>query len=171
MTEPRAERPHMPDYGVGAVAWTALPWAWAADRLIPARNYWVVTVSGGGRPHALPVWGVWDDEEHRFGFSCGPGSRKARNLRENDRMVVMTEDTVECLSIEGRAEFVTDAARQDHWVERYLAKYAPLAPGLDGGFIRANLLVELTPERAFGIIEREEEFAGRATRWIFGGAR
>ena len=26
-------------------------------------------------------------------------------------------------------------------------------------------LVEVTPERAFGIIEREEEFAQRATRW------
>jgi hypothetical protein len=157
----------MPDYGVGAGDWTALPWAWAAERLVPARSYWVVTVSGAGRPHALPVWGVWDDGEGRFGFSCGPGSRKAKNLAANDQVVVATEDTVECLSVEGRAAVVTDRGRQDEWVERYLAKYAPLAPGLSGEFIRANLLVEVAPERAFGIIEREEEFAARATRWVF----
>jgi hypothetical protein len=32
-------------------------------------------------------------------------------------------------------------------------------------FVLANLVVEVTPERAFGIVEREEAFAARATRW------
>ena len=158
----------MPDYGVnGSTTWQPLPWSWAAERLVPARNYWVVTVSGAGRPHALPVWGVWDDGEHRFAFSCGPNARKARNLAANDRVVVMTEDTVECVSVEGRAQPVEDPARVDGWVDRYLAKYQPLSAGLSGDFLRANLLVEVEPEKAFAIIEREEEFADRATRWVF----
>ncbi len=29
-------------------------------------------------------------------------------------------------------------------------------------------MVELQPERALAIIEREEEFSTRATRWVFG---
>ncbi len=57
MAGPRAERPHMPDYGVDTPSWVPLPWSWAAERLLANRNYWVVTVSAAGRPHVLPVWG------------------------------------------------------------------------------------------------------------------
>ena len=31
--------------------------------------------------------------------------------------------------------------------------------------MQAHALVEVTPDRAFGIIERADEFAQRATRW------
>ncbi|HEX6597605.1 MAG TPA: pyridoxamine 5'-phosphate oxidase family protein, partial [Acidimicrobiales bacterium] len=90
MSEPRAERPYMPDYGVDTPEWRPLPWSWAAERLVAARNIWVVTASAEGRPHALPVWGVWDEGDHRFGFSCGPRSRKARNLAANPQAAILT---------------------------------------------------------------------------------
>ena len=167
MSEPRAERPYMPDYGVDTPSWEPLPWSWATERLVPNRNYWVVTASADGRPHALPVWGVWDGDADRFGFSCGPRSRKARNLAGNPRVVVAIDDTVECVSVEGTASQVTDDGAQSKWIDRYLTKYAPLAPDLSADFLRANLLFELAPERAFAIIEREEEFSARATRWVF----
>jgi len=168
MTDPVGERPHMPDYGVDeSDAWEPLPWSWAADRLGPARNYWVVTASATARPHALPVWGVWDDGEHRFCFSCGPRARKAANLAANPQMTVAPEDTVECVSVEGRAAEVSDDVRRERWITRYLEKYQPLAPDLSAGFLRQNLLFELTPERAFAIIEREDAFSDRATRWRF----
>lgn len=157
----------MPEYGVDTPEWEALPWGWAAGRLTGGRNYWVVTVSGAGRPHALPVWGVWHDGDQRFAFSCAPSSRKARNIAANPRAVVATESTVECLSMEGRAAPVADPARRETWIERYLAKYRPLSPDLTADFIRENLIVELVPERAFAIIETAEEFATRATRWRF----
>ena len=168
MSEPRGERPYMPDYGVDTPAWTPLPWSWAAAKLATNRNYWVVTVSAGGRPHALPVWGVWDDGEHRFAFSCGPRSRKAADLAANPQAAFTIDDTVECLSIEGRASIVAEDARRESWIARYVAKYAPLAPDLTADFLRANVVVELVPERAFAIVEREDEFAERATRWRFG---
>ncbi len=158
----------MPDYGVDTPEWKPLPWSWAAERLLGARNIWVVTVSADGRPHAQPGWGVWDEGDHRFGFSSGPRSRRLRNLAANPAAVIMTESTVECLSIEGRAARVTDGARQDQWVERYLAKYKSMAPDLTADFIRQNVLVEFEPERAFAVIETEEEFSTRATRWVFG---
>ena len=167
MSAPLGVRPYMPDYGVDTPAWEPLPWSWAAERLAANRNFWVVTVSAGGRPHALPVWGVWDDEDHRFAFSCAPRARKARNLAANPHAVVMTEDTVECLSVEGRARPAAGDGRQAHWVDRYLAKYQPLAPELNAEFLRQNLIYEFVPERAFAVIEREEDFAARATRWSF----
>jgi nitroimidazol reductase NimA-like FMN-containing flavoprotein (pyridoxamine 5'-phosphate oxidase superfamily) len=157
----------MPAYGVDTPEWSALPWSWAAEHLVPARNYWVVTVSAGGRPHALPVWGVWDDTDHRFAFSCAPDSRKSRNLSANDRVVVMPESTIECVSVEGKAQLVPSVDRQDMWIERYLDKYQALAPDLTADFIRENRFIEVVPDRAFAIIEREDEFATRATRWVF----
>jgi hypothetical protein len=158
----------MHDYGVDEPGWEPLPWSWAADRLASNRNFWVVTVSGGGRPHALPVWGVWHDDEHRFAFSCAPTARKARNLRANPAAVVMNDDTVECVSIEGRAHLVDHRDREEVWIARYLEKYLPLQPDLDADFLRANLVFEFEPERAFAVIEREDEFATRATKWVFG---
>jgi hypothetical protein len=158
----------MPDYGVDTPSWNPLPWSWAAVKLDAGRNYWVVTASAEGRPHALPVWGVWDDDEHRFAFSCGPRSRKARNLAANPQATFAVDDTVECLSVEGRADQVGDDERRETWIARYLAKYRPIMPDLSADFLRDNLLFELVPERAFAVIEREDEFAARATKWAFG---
>lgn len=166
MADPVAQVPYMPDYGVGD-GWRPLPWSWAAERLAATRNFWLVTAAADGRPHSMPVWGVWDDGEHRFAFGCGPRSRKARNLAENPRAVVTNDDTGECVSVEGLARFVTDPGRQDRWIGLYLEKYRPMSPGLSAGFLREGLLVELAAERAFAVVEREDEFSTRATRWVF----
>ena len=166
MARPVGERPYMPDYGVDTAAWEPLPWTWAAERLAAARNYWIVTVSARGRPHALPVWAVWDDNELRLAFSCGPRSRKAANLAANPQLVVASEDTVECLSLEGRAALV-DGERREIWIGRYLTKYTASSSELSADFLRQNLVFEVVPQRALAIIEREAEFATRATRWGF----
>jgi hypothetical protein len=168
MNAPAAERPHMPDYGVDTPDWQPLPWSWAVPKLESGRNYWVVTASASARPHALPVWGVWEEAEQRFAFSCGSRSRKAANLAGNPQMTVATDDTVDCLSVEGRAAVVAEEARREVWIERYLAKYTRLAPDLSAEFLRAHLLLEFVPERAFAVVEREEQFATRATRWRWG---
>ncbi|MEO1057185.1 MAG: pyridoxamine 5'-phosphate oxidase family protein [Actinomycetota bacterium] len=167
MGRPEPELPAMSSYGVGDGEWSPLPWGWAAQRLATTRNFWLATASSAARPHALPVWGVWDDEALRFGFSCARGARKARNLQENASCAFAIDDTVECVSVEGRAAELEAGADLEAWIERYLAKYAPIEPSLNGEFLRANLFVEVIPERAFGVIERPAEFAARATRWSF----
>ncbi len=157
----------MSDYGVDDPAWEALPWSWAADRLVANKNYWLVSASADGRPHALPVWGAWDDDEHRFVFSCSPKARKAKNLRANPRCVLTVDDTVECISVEGVARDLDDDERRRVWAERYLTKYRPHSSELQLDYILSNLMIEVVPERAFGIIEDEALFATRATRWVF----
>jgi nitroimidazol reductase NimA-like FMN-containing flavoprotein (pyridoxamine 5'-phosphate oxidase superfamily) len=171
MTDPpRVERPAMADYGVPADPAGALPWAWAQERLVRNRNYWVVTTSASGRPHALPVWGVWLPQTDRFWFSCSPTSRKLRNIVENPQCAVTVDDTVECVSVEGRARVadpVRDADDMQQMIAAYVAKYwaDPESHGEMEAFLRAHAIVEVTPDRAFGIIEREDEFPTRATRW------
>ena len=164
----RAEMPDMAGYGVGVDdRWEPLPWEWARDRLVRGHNYWFCTASAAGRPHAMPVWGVWSDDETRFVVSCATSARKARNLRDNPMAVVATDDTVECLSVEGRCAELAGGDRLERWIERYLAKYRSAAPDLTPEFFRRNVMFELTPERAFAVIERPDEFSTRATRWVF----
>ena len=158
----------MADYGVPDDVGGVLPWSWADERLTSCRNFWIVTASKAARPHALPVWGVWRSEIERFAFSCGPRSRKARNLRANPQIVVAVDDTVECVSLEGRAHEIA-GADADPYVDAFARKYeddavkqAELA-----AFVRQHLIFEVIPERAFGIIEREDEFSERATRWVW----
>ena len=80
------------------------------------------------------------------------------------------DDTVECISVEGRAriaETSADADAIDRAVTTYVGKYwddPTVHPEMEA-FVRSNAIVEVDPDRAFGIIEREDEFARRATRW------
>ena len=168
VTDPVAEQPHMPDYGVGCADWKPLPWSWAVERLDRFRNFWVVTASRTGRPHAMPVWGVWDDGEKGFAFSCAPGSRKAANLRANPQITVTGDSTTEAISIEGTATELSGTARAEQWIKAYVKKYAPET---SPEFLRQHAIFLVTPERAFAIIETEEEFSTRATRWRFASGR
>ncbi len=162
----------MSDYGVPDDPADALPWSWAQDRLVGNKNYWVVTASAAGRPHAMPVWGAWVPDDDTFWFSCSPNARKARNLAENPQCVVTVDDTVECVSVEGHARRVDaeqDASAIDRAVLLYVTKYwddPSVHPEMEA-FVRSHTIFQVTPERAFGIIEREEEFAQKATRWRF----
>lgn len=77
---------------------------------------------------------------------------------------------MECVSVEGTARLadpVHDSEAIEVAVSGYVAKYwADTAVHQEmGDFVRGNAIFEVTPERAFGIIEREEEFGARATRW------
>jgi nitroimidazol reductase NimA-like FMN-containing flavoprotein (pyridoxamine 5'-phosphate oxidase superfamily) len=157
----------MAAYGTDSPDWQALPWGWAGGRLTSNHNYWVVTVSATGAPHAMPVWGVWSDDDLRFMFSCAPSARKIRNIAANPQVVFTTDDTVECVSVEGVAELLTDPARIDAWVDGYVDKYGSESPEGLGDFVRQHAVIEVAPTTAFAVIEREEEFATRATRWRF----
>jgi nitroimidazol reductase NimA-like FMN-containing flavoprotein (pyridoxamine 5'-phosphate oxidase superfamily) len=159
----------MPGYGVPDDVAGVLPWSWAEERLVGTRNYWLVTASAGGRPHALPVWGVWrTGAGAAFALSCSAASRKARNMAANPHVVVTVDDTVECVSVEGRASPVVDAAERAALVESYVTKYAePDGRAALADFIGENTLWLVRPERAFGVIERPDEFSERATKWVW----
>jgi PPOX class probable F420-dependent enzyme len=158
----------MSAYGVPDDLDGALPWSWAEERLVANRNYWVVTASADGRPHAMPVWGVWRPETGTFWFSCDPGARKARNLVANPRVSVAVDDTVHVVVVEGTATAV-DPTAAEPFLDDYVAKYWETEQERADGkaFLAQNLVVEVSPARAFGIIEHEEDFARAATRWVW----
>lgn len=156
----QVSRPHMPGYGLlgPSEGRGLLPWSWAEERLRDARNYWIATAAPDGRPHAMAVWGIWD--ESAFFFSTGASTRKARNLAHDPRCVVTTERADEAVIVEGRVDVASEQGIRDRVSERYSAKYGM-------GFPTDSNVYRVRPEVVFGLIEDEAEFLGAATRWTF----
>src|SRR5438552_1782767 len=68
MSTPRASRPYMPGYGIAPAKGGRglLPWRWAKERLERGRAYFVSTAAPDGKPHVMPVWGVWFSDAFFF---------------------------------------------------------------------------------------------------------
>jgi hypothetical protein len=163
-TIPEASRPFAPGYQIADAQGGGglLPWSWAAVRLEAAHNYWVSTVCPDGRPHAMPVWGVWlDDALH---FSTGSRSRKARNLAADPRCVVTTERADEAVIVEGVAESFAGSELVERFLAAYNAKYRWNMDASWGPFQRVR------PRVVFGFIEHADQFGSTATRWRFPGS-
>lgn len=163
--QPDASRPHMPGYGtLGPTEGTGLlAWSWAEERLAASHDYWVATVRPDGRPHVMPVWGVWLDGA--VWFSSGGRSRKARNLAADPRCTVTTDRAQEPVVLEGTAERVADLGRIGAFLDATNAKYST-DYGLDFLDPAVNATFRLSPAWAFGLVEAD--FAGSPTRWVFG---
>jgi nitroimidazol reductase NimA-like FMN-containing flavoprotein (pyridoxamine 5'-phosphate oxidase superfamily) len=78
-----------------------MPWSFVTEQLERARNYWVVTVGRGEKPHSAPVWGVFVSDD--LFFETSAATRKARNLARNPAAVVHMESGDEVVIVEGEA--------------------------------------------------------------------
>jgi nitroimidazol reductase NimA-like FMN-containing flavoprotein (pyridoxamine 5'-phosphate oxidase superfamily) len=154
----------MPGYGtLPATEGTGLlPWSWAEERLISSRNYWLVTVWPDGRPHAMPVWGMWHDGA--FWFSSSKPSRKSKNLGANARCVVTTEDASNPVVVEGTAELLTDPEDIAKLLVLENAKYETDYK-IDSLDPAVNSCFRIRPIWAFAL--EHGDFEGSPTRWEF----
>ena len=159
MTRPIASRPHMPGYDLAVESDGLLTWDWARERLAKSHNYYVATTRLDGRPHVMPVWGVWIDD--RFLFSTGVTSAKARNLAANPACAITTETADEAVIVEGSVAEEHDAAALKRFVADYKTKYDWEMDAAGGG------IFTFTPGVAFGFIESADSFQATATRWRF----
>ena len=155
----------MPGYGVrGPTEGTGLlPWSWATERLTASHDYWLATTWPDGRPHAMPVWGVWFDDA--VWFSSSLRSRKALNLMADARCVVTTDDALEPVVVDGTAARITDRATIRAFADRVNAKYQT-SYGLDFFDPEVNACYRVAPNWVFGLTE--SDFDGSPTRWTFG---
>ncbi|MDT8898639.1 pyridoxamine 5'-phosphate oxidase family protein [Thermanaerothrix sp. 4228-RoL] len=98
MSNPHVSRPRFPEgYLHNPTRWLA--WAEVEARLQAALHYWLVTVSSQGRPHAVPLWGVWVGG--CFYFDGSPQTRHARNLHDNPQVIVHLESGAQVVIVEG----------------------------------------------------------------------
>lgn len=153
------DRPDMPaDYGLKPIKSAAdlLSWEWVEERLVAARNYWISTVGGNGRPHTTPVWGLWHEGAFYFGTSMK--SRKARNLAVNPFVVVNLESGDEVVILEGTTVVVADSELFTQLETAYHAKYNVHA-------LQEGAVYCLQPAKAMAWFE--SDFPWTATRWRF----
>lgn len=134
-----------------------LDWTFVDERMNEARNYWIGTTRPDGRPHAMPVWGVWRDEVLYFGTDRD--TVKGRNMLANPAAVVHLESGDDVVIIEGVAEEWPDKEEWKRIADRYHEKYDVK-------------LDELPPKStSFRVIPKtilawqEKDFPRSATRW------
>jgi nitroimidazol reductase NimA-like FMN-containing flavoprotein (pyridoxamine 5'-phosphate oxidase superfamily) len=115
-----------PRYGDASA--TPPPWADIERLLADAQLYWIITVRADGRPHAVPLVGVWQDGA--FAFCTGPDEQKQRNLDVNPHVAVTTGstgahgwDSGKDVVVEGTAVRVTDADELQRLADAWFAKY------------------------------------------------
>jgi pyridoxine/pyridoxamine 5'-phosphate oxidase len=149
----------MEGYGIPSDSKGMLQWADAAARLEKSRNYWIITTRPDGRPHAVPVWGVWLEDAVYFGTDRR--SRKAKNLAANRSLVIHLESGDDAVILEGEAEEVTDRNLIKRVDQVYSRKYKMRVSDAPGQLV----VYVVRPRVAFGW--RERDFPRSPTRWRF----
>ncbi len=164
MTEPRAKRLTSPGYGFEKVEQPgeALPWEQVSKLIADARNYWLVTATKTGRPHAAPVWAIWDDG--RLFFSTSRLSRKGVNIEANPRVVVHLDHERAAVILDGVAERVTEKEAIDRYARATVDKYAWEGDMDELLADPDNAVYVVHPHIAFTY---EENLGETATRWEF----
>ena len=143
-------------YGIATADQGQLPWAWVEEQCTAARNYWICTTRPDGRPHAMPVWGLWLDDA--VVFSTDPASVKARNFTARPDVVVHLESGDDAVIVEGRVEPM-DRSLLPAFLDAYEAKYdhRPTHEQTGGVYV-------VRPARV--LAWREQDFPTSATRFV-----
>lgn len=140
--EPVAEQMRLPvEYGTPTVL---LVWGVVEERIRSAPHYWLATVRPDGRPHTVPVDGVWTDGTLVIGGV--PDTVHARNLSASPACVVHLEDTEAATILEGSAVLdLPSAAQALELAAASRAKYgfAPPAEDFEAGVWRVRPSVVL----------------------------
>jgi len=132
-----------PSYGDASAA--PPPWTDVERLLTEAQLYWIITVRTDGRPHAVPLVGVWHDGA--FAFCTGAEEQKYRNLDADPHVAVTTGNTGaggwnrgRDVVVEGTAVRVTDPYELEELADAWFTKY-----GDDWRFaVRGDEFVELS---------------------------
>jgi hypothetical protein len=154
MPGPTVGRPYVKEYGIPESVEGTLSWSHVVERMQAPRNYWVATARPDGRPHTMPVWGVW--VEGTLYFGGGPKTLWSRNLAANPQVVVHLESGDDVVIIEGTVERITDpdhpmmAKIDDVYEVKYDMRHGPP-------------VWVLRPRVAFAWTQ----FPKDATRWVF----
>ncbi|MGW1684524.1 pyridoxamine 5'-phosphate oxidase family protein [Streptomyces albidoflavus] len=150
----------------------AVPWSTAEDLLHRSEIFWLTTVRPDGRPHVTPLLAVW--QHGALHFATGAEERKARNLAQNQQVILTTgtntlSDGLD-LVVEGEACLVSDTERLTSLATAWSTKYGPdwTFEVADGTFHRPDgasaLVFAVPPHQVFGFT-KGTPFS--QTRWNF----
>ena len=97
-------------------------------RLRAARTIWLATTRPDNRPHAVPVWFLWDGQV--IEFVADPSSQKGVNLTGQPWSVLHLGDGDDVIIAEGRCAVVEEESAVDSVRARFAAKYVEPVTGV-----------------------------------------
>lgn len=136
-----------------------LPWSHAEERLVRSRNYWICTSRPDGRPHSIPLWGMW--VEGALYFGTARATRKSRNLVQNPAVSVHLESGDDVIILEGKAGEVSDPATFKKLDASSRAKYKMPLVMIPG----ESVIYCVRPRVVLAWLEKDMQ--GTGTRWEF----
>ena len=92
-----------------------------------ARSIWLSTTRPDGRPHAVPVWFIW--ENHKVYFISARKLQKAKNLAKQLWVVVHLGDGDDVVILQGPVKIVTEREELKRIDAAYRAKYVDPGSG------------------------------------------
>jgi nitroimidazol reductase NimA-like FMN-containing flavoprotein (pyridoxamine 5'-phosphate oxidase superfamily) len=122
-------------------------WQEVDGRLRSARSAWLASTRPDGRPHAAPVWFVWNG--HEVHYRTSRRSRKGLNLVRQPWTVFHLGDGEDVLIAEGESVEVSDIDQLAEIRQRYGDKYVEPVTGERaslGGF-EDDVVYRLAPQR------------------------
>jgi hypothetical protein len=136
-----------------------LDWGTVRAELERAHHYWIVTVREDGRPHAVPVDGIWLEDAWYYGGS--DETVHHRSVVANPDVVMHLEDGMKAVIVEGEVQRSTPSASlAQRLADASRKKYGY---GMDAGeYERAGVLT-LRPRRVLAWMA----FPKDATRFRF----
>jgi hypothetical protein len=137
-----------------------------ADRLAPARSYWLGTLNRDGSPHAAPVWGAVVDTA--LYLYSERSTVKAANLARDGRAVIHLESAEDVVIVHGTLEDEGHPRGLPSVVEALDAKYprpedGPYLPSHNDEF---DVVYRLRPARA--LLWDLADYEASQWRWTAG---
>lgn len=83
-----------------------LSWDFVAEQMAAAEHYWISSVYADGRPHVVPLWGIWT--ENRVHFDGSTKTTWSQNLMRNPQTAVHLPDGEKVVIIYGTAHIIED---------------------------------------------------------------
>ena len=151
---PIPDRPYIPGYGIATDSNNLITWETVRSWMLEPKNYWISTTRKSGNPHAVPVWGIWQDATDTFFFGGGP-TQKTKNMENNPNVVVHTESGTHMVIIEGIVKEIPETWQSkidDAYEIKYNIRHGPKV-----------LWVKMKKVFAWN----GEDYANTPTRWRF----
>ncbi len=109
------------------------------------RSIWLATTRPDGRPHAVPVWYIWDGQA--IYFTSEKTSQKARNLAGQPGIVVHAGDGDDVIILEGTAVIVTEPTEWTRINQAYSEKYVDPHSGAHAAIAAGDNLYRVNVKR------------------------
>ncbi len=102
------------------------------------RSIWLSTTRPDGRPHCVPVWYWWDNNNSNVYLVLHGGTEKIKNLSDQSWVVLNAGNADDTIILQGIAHPVTKQSDRETINEKWQSKYIDPFSGATASALNAN---------------------------------